>query len=991
MVDTVAGAPRAVVDGIQATSSFINAPHGLVLDSAGNVVFSDTGNHRVRRITPAGVISTIAGTGAPGNAGDGGAAAAAQMISPWGLALDAAGNLYVADRDANVVRRIATDGGITTVAGSGQTGAPGTFGNGGKATNAALLTPSALALDKAGVLYITEDLANTIRKVTPDGQINALSTASFNGVQGIAVDAAGNIYISVTGDNRIVRISPAGQTTFLAGGGTGPSLGDGGPATDAILNAPTALVADSAGNIFVCDSGNNRIRKITPAGLITSAVGSGSIGLNSVGGDSSSVSVYSPAGIAVDAKGTVYWTEAGNHRVRSLNPVNRLVTDLAGTTPTITGSSAAALPLLNPSGVAADRSGNFYIADTGNHVVRRVTPGGGAGIVAGTGQPNLNGDFGDALTLNLTYPRVVSVDPEGNLYIADTGNRRIRKVDTGGIMSTRMGQGTSPPVDGGFVGSASIPLPSGVVGESGGAFSTLDQKTGIVARADATGTVTLTPLTGVDSLLQPGALFTTTDTVYIADTLNHRIVRIDPFDPATAAYKPRASIVAGSGRPGYAGDTGDATRAQLNSPRGILVDGAGRLYIADTANHVIRMVDTNGIITTVAGSGKAGFSGDKAPALGARFALPAGMAFDNSGNILVADQANQRIRQLQSVASQPDVLVTVDPSSRSANRGGSVSFTVTLTSIAGFNGPVALSASSSPALSFQFSPAAPLNIVSGIPLNFTATAQIPVLLEPGPLAVTFTALVGTLRSAIATVVVVNPPAFSAAGVVNAASGVAGGVSPGEVIAIYGANLGPASLALAAFDSNSVLATQAGGTQVFFDGKAAPLLYSVSGQVAAIAPYALAGQSITQLQLSYNGVRSPVVAVNVVDAAPAVFALPGSTQAVALNQDLSLNNESNPAAPGSIVVLYGTGEGATNPAGVDGKRTGSTPAAPVLPVAVTVGGFPAQILYAAAAPSQVAGVFQLNIRVPVEAASGAMPVVVIVGARVSSGNVTISIR
>ena len=224
-----------------------------------------------------------------------------------------------------------------------------------------------------------------------------------------------------------------------------------------------------------------------------------------------------------------------------------------------------------------------------------------------------------------------------------------------------------------------------------------------------------------------------------------------------------------------------------------------------------------------------------------------------------------------------------------------------------------------------------------------------------------------------------------------ASGIGGGVSPGEVIALYDQDLGPTDVALGAFDSAGILSSQVGTTQVLFDGKAAPLLYSLAGQVSAIVPYSVAGKTSTQVQVIYNGQKSAIAAVNVVDAAPALFNFPGVSQAVAQNSDFSLNNSSNPASTGSIVVLYGTGEGATNPGGVDGKQATDLFPAPILPVTVTIGGQKAEVLYSGAAPFLVAGVMQLNVRIPAGVASGPAAVVVTVGTRPGTGTSTVAVR
>jgi uncharacterized protein (TIGR03437 family) len=229
-------------------------------------------------------------------------------------------------------------------------------------------------------------------------------------------------------------------------------------------------------------------------------------------------------------------------------------------------------------------------------------------------------------------------------------------------------------------------------------------------------------------------------------------------------------------------------------------------------------------------------------------------------------------------------------------------------------------------------------------------------------------------------VVLNPgylPQFTSATVVNAASYAGGGVSPGEIITIFGQNLGPSSLVAGTFDATGELSVQAAGTEVLFDGVRAPLIYATSGQLSAIVPYEISGAS-TQVQVQNNGQWSSAVGVNVVDAAPGIFTLPQSSQAAALNADLSVNGLSNPAPKGSIIVLFATGEGQTSPAGVDGKVAANTYPTPILPVSITIGGSSATLLYGGAAPAEVAGVLQLNVQIPPGTPSGVVPVILKVG-------------
>ena len=979
IIDTIAGATRPVNDG-PGNTALLNSPVGTVVDSAGNVLFADSGNHRVRQVSPNGTVSTIVGTGIAGNSGDGGPAIGAQLFSPAGLALDSSGNLFIADYLANVVRKVSADGTISTVAGNGFPGS--TLGV--KATSSALNGPYALAVDKNGVLYVSEDFNGTVRKVTPDGSISNLTPTKLLYPEGLAVDSNSNVYVASWYDNKIYKVTAAGATSVFAGTGSLAFAGDGGLATAAALNSPQGIALDSTGNLWISDTGNQRIRRVGTDGKIQTIIGSGTKGLSNFSSDPTAASLYTPDGIAVDARGFVYWAETGNNRIRSYNPGNRQAGDIAGYSPVLNSSgTATSLILANPYGTASDAAGNLYIADTRNNVIRKITPSGVASVFAGTGQPSFNGDIGPATAINLTEPKGVSVDPQGNVWIADSGNGRVRKVDSAGRIFTVMGNGTGLPFNGSFAGNAFLLYPIAVVGLGNNAFLVLDQIFGVVERVDSFGTITILPAAAVNFLLYPRGIAASGNTTYIADTLNSRILKNEGTT---------TTVFAGTGAIGYTGDGGAANKATFYLPSGVAVDSAGNVYIADTGNNVIRVVDTKGTITTLAGTGKPGFSGDKGSALNALLAGPTGVQVDATGNINVTDLGNQRIRQLQFRQLPPDVAMVLDATTRSANHGSPVSFTITVTSQGGYAGPANLTVSAPAGVTFQFTPGVPLTLTANQSVLVTATAQIPATASPASTSISFTLTAGSIqRSVSATLNITSLPQFTSSGVVSGASGIGGGVSPGQIIAVYGQDLGPAGIGLGSFDSSGILSTTAGGTQVLFDGKPAPILYALAGQVSAIVPYSVAGKATTQVQVNYAGQKSAVTSVNVVDAAPAFFNFSGVSQAVAQNFDLSLNNSSNPAEAGSIVVLYATGEGATTPTGVDGKQATEVFPAPALPVTITIGGQKAEILYAGAAPFLVAGVMQINARIATGVASGPAAVVLTVGTRVSTGTSTIAVK
>jgi uncharacterized protein (TIGR03437 family) len=253
---------------------------------------------------------------------------------------------------------------------------------------------------------------------------------------------------------------------------------------------------------------------------------------------------------------------------------------------------------------------------------------------------------------------------------------------------------------------------------------------------------------------------------------------------------------------------------------------------------------------------------------------------------------------------------------------------------------------------------------------------------------------GNLLRRLVTATLAGPaPAMTAAGVVNAASFAGGPVAPGEIVTLFGTGIGPAALVTLTLSPTGFIDNFLSDTQVLFDGVPAPVIYASVNQTSVNVPYAVAGKSSTQMVVEYQGRRSPAVTLPVAGAAPALFSAnaTGKGNGAILNQDTSLNSASNPADKNSIVVLYGTGEGQTNPGGIDGKLAVGTYPKPLLDVSVTIGGTDAEILYAGAAPGLVAGVFQINARLPVNTASGDVPVVVKVGTASSQSGLTVAVR
>ncbi|MCH8266466.1 MAG: hypothetical protein IH846_03000, partial [Acidobacteria bacterium] len=476
----------------------------------------------------------------------------------------------------------------------------------------------------------------------------------------MAVDSDGNVLAVDLGNNLVVKISPGGVLTVVAGNGIRGFSGDGGPATSASLNQPSSVAVDTAGNLYIVDKDNQRIRKVTSGGTITTVAGNGDFGFTGDGGQATSASLNFPRGVAVDADGNLYIADTYSNRIRKVTP-GGTITTVAGSGSADPGAGGPATSALLdvPTGVAVDGTGNLYIAD-GSNRVRRISSGGIIDTVAGTGIEDFSGDEGPATSATLNQAFGVAVDGSGNLYIADTGNNRIRRVALDGTITTVAGSGGTGRLagalsgDGGPATSARLNLPSGVAVDAGGSLYIADTVNQRVRKVSSTGTITTLagnnlfkfsgdggPATSASLNFPTSAALDALGNLYIADLGNHRVRKVTPGGTITT--------VAGSGPPGaFSGDGGSATSASLNLPSGVAVDAAGNLFIADLINERVRKVSANGIITTVAGNGGFGFSGDGGQATDAELARPADVAVNAAGDLYIADTDNNRVRKVSS-------------------------------------------------------------------------------------------------------------------------------------------------------------------------------------------------------------------------------------------------------------------------------------------------------------------------------------------------------
>ena len=853
LIETLAGNGEIGFGG-PATNAAIGLAGGVKVGANGSFYFTDEENHRVCRVDTNGLMQTVAGNGLDGYSGDGGAATEASLVWPMGVDLDERGNLYIADFGAHVVRRVDTNGTISTVAGTGE---PGFGGDGGPATDAKLYAPSDVCAH-GGLLYIVDEFNSRVRVVNASGSIHTVAgngEAGYSGDGGAATDAAllyptavavafdGRVLIADRYNNRIRAVSTNGVITTLAGTGEYGFGGDGGAATEALLNYPRGVAVDDLGRVFIADTENARLRLVETNGIIRTISGTGNYGYSGDGGPAREAMLDAPAGIDLDPTRGIVFADVNNLRIRRVRlsagllsgvpqetglfpmtlwasdnvtsndqsfamtidkahasvalgsldhtydgtekipscdtlpagltvrltyngvtnaPINagiyvvtglvselnwegfstatltirkaaqtinfvalndqalpnrvglaatatpssyaatfvvasgyaeiaggtnlsfqrvgpvRIVVSQAGdanylAAPTVTntfkvysppvwcaepvtngscsgpyryrllardpdswtvdfggvftnlftletnldervvhavagtgigtyngdGAFATNHTVYRPSNVSLGSNGCLYVADQYNHRVRRVTRDGYFEAVAGTGLPGFSGDNGLAVNAQLRFPADSVLDAQGNLFIADRDNHRIRKVDQNGTIRTVAGTG----------------LP-GFSGDNGpAATAALNSPSGLA-------------LDGAGSCL------------YIADRDNHRIRRMD-------LSSMRIATVAGAGLPGDAGDGGAAIAARLRNPSDIVLDGAGNLYIADQNNHKVRLVDTNGVMTCLAGTGVSGYAGDGGPATSAMLNKPYGVALDGDGRLYISDTDNHRIRQVE--------------------------------------------------------------------------------------------------------------------------------------------------------------------------------------------------------------------------------------------------------------------------------------------------------------------------------------------------------
>ncbi len=697
-------------------------PDTVSVGPDGSIYIAESEHHRIRRIDPqSGTIETFAGIGAEGFAGDGGPATRARLRYPTHAVADSAGNVYIADQSNHRIRRVSPNGIITTVAGTGFTGAV----DGHATTVARLYFPRSLAVDVDGNVLIAEPFNQRIRFLrVAEATVSTVAgtgTGGFSGDNGQATAAklqlpAGvwslgrnTFLIADQANHRVRRVDSNGIIRTVAGTGVNGFSGDNGAATGAKLSNPVSVSARSDGSFLIADQGNNRVRRVTASGTIQTIAGTGSAGYNGDGFSAAQAQLNRPSGVAYDAQGNCLIADMANERVRRIGGCSATapITTLAGIDDAFTGDDwpALAAVLEGPADVVQDARGNIFLADAGANRVRMIDTDGIIHTYAGTGAPGFSGDGGPATNAALRQPNRVAIAANGDLLILDTGNRRVRRVNAGSrTITTVAGNGEwGSGGDGGLATHASFKFPLGLATDPTGRIYVADAEARNVRVVDSDGRIFTYAGTGVatNSLDGPGGnpadnlgdfgpahaasfispadlVVDDAGTLYIADMSAHRVRKID----ANGTIRPVTGTGIGTGRidgqggnpDDDLGDGGPASEATVNSPIGLDLTADGMLLIADQVNRRIRIVE-GGRIRTLGGNGYVTWSvdgeggaahddlGDGGIVAAATFNTLSSVFVDSIGNLLLTDSQARRLRLIVSAApNQPPPSSTPTPS-----------------------------------------------------------------------------------------------------------------------------------------------------------------------------------------------------------------------------------------------------------------------------------------------------------------------------------------
>jgi hypothetical protein len=587
---------------------------------------------------------------------------------------------------------------LSTVAG---TGTLGDSGNGGLATKATINKPVGVAIDRAGNLYFSEadttagSVASVIRKVTPEGVISTIAgtlaktgssgdggpatAALLSNPYGVEIDRDGNLLIGDITNQVIRKIDlSTGIITTIAGAHASGYSGDGGPATSARLNTAYTATGDGAGNIYIADNKNNVIRKIDTSGMISTFAGTGTAGHTGDGGPAKNATLSGPYSVWADPAGNLYINELGSGAsyVRLIDTAG-IIHTLAGIgTAGFTGEGGlgTAAEVNTPHGTVTDGLGNVYVADETNQIIRMINPAGNIVTIAGQhGSGGTTGDGGPALSGKVWYPYGLAIDASNNLYEPDASGNKIRKLSLNTALPATPSDATVTQKL--FVASTAAVTPSAATFTpsnefSVGTLSGCTLGTQLAANAPCTVPISFTP---------SAAGLRSAQLSIIDGSGNASLIGITGMGTAPeAAFAPATiSTVAGSGDAGFSNTAGPASSAQVSAPRGGMVDGAGNLYFADSGNNVIRRIDAaSGTMATVAGTSHAGFSGDGSLATAAQLNAPAKVVVDAAGDLYIADTGNNAIRYVDAASGNISTIAGTGTSAYTGDGGAATAATL---------------------------------------------------------------------------------------------------------------------------------------------------------------------------------------------------------------------------------------------------------------------------------------------------------------------------
>ncbi len=639
-------------DGSGASARFA-FPSGIVADTGGNAFIADTANHTIRRLSAAGAATTLAGlAGHPGWA-DGGSTA--RFSRPGGLAMDASGNLYVADTDNHVIRKVTPQGQVTTLA-----GAPGTPGSAdGAGSKARFRSPAAVTVDLFGNLFVADTGNHTVRRVTLLGAVTTLAgkagtagstdgyrdAARFSSPSGVAADGVGNVWVADTGNHTVRRVSSAGQVSTMAGLAGVPGWADA-FGTAARFFGPAGLASDGQGGVWVTELGNCTLRRVSSAGQVSTVAGSpGQPG--TADGTLSAALFTAPRAVAGTFFGYLLVADTGNHTIRKVT-TSGVVSTLAGLAPAAGSADGAATSARfnGPADVAVDPSANVFVADQWNHTIRKISSSGSVSTLAGRAGQDGSTD-GSGTSARFRMPSGLAVDTTGALLVTDRDNHTIRKVTASGSVTTLAGKAGQAGSSDGTGSAARFSSPDGLAAAGDGSVVVADTGSCTIRRISAAGAVSTlagqagscgsTDGTGSAARFShPSGVAVTADgTTFVADTDNHVIRKVSPAGVVT-------TLAGKAGEPG--GADGAAEAARFTSPSGLALGPSGVLWVTEQQG-TVRRVDPDGTVTTPAGLAGA-FGCEDGSGSAARFNVPLGIAVAGSDALVVADYDNNAVRRL---------------------------------------------------------------------------------------------------------------------------------------------------------------------------------------------------------------------------------------------------------------------------------------------------------------------------------------------------------